>query len=191
MPHRQATGGDLGADFFRQLQQAEEVRDRRAILADGARDVLLLQVKLVGEPPVGEGLFNRVEVLALDVLDERHLQERSFLSRRDVADGDRHAQQAGELRGAPASFAGDDLEPIAHPPHHDGLDDAVGLDRLRELLEPGLVDVPAGLEFIRREAVDVRLDSGGRPWWRQIRNQRAEAFTKCGTFFHGDHVGVS
>ena len=80
------------------------------------------------------------------------------------------------------------LAAIAHPPHHDGLDDAVGLDRLRELLESGLVDVPAGLEFIRREAVDIRLDSGGRPWRRQIRNQRAEAFTECGTFFHGDHV---
>src|SRR6185369_11007651 len=66
--------------------------------------------------------------------------------------------------------------------------DAVALDRLRELLEPGLVDVPAGLEFIRREAVDIRLDRRGRPRWRQIRNQRAEAFTECGTFFHGDHV---
>src|SRR5206468_3943498 len=94
-------------------------------------------------------------------------------------------QQAGELRGAPAPFAGDDLKPIADPPHYDRLDDAIGLDRLRELLEPGLVDVAAWLEFIRREAVDVRLDSGGRPWWRQVRNQCAEAFTECGAFFHG------
>jgi hypothetical protein len=170
------------------FKSRRKIRDRRAILADGARDVLLLQVKFVGEPPVGEGLFNRVEVLALDVLDQGHLQERSFLSRRDITDGDRHAQQAGELGGAPAPFAGDDLEPIAHPPHHDGLDDAVALDRLRQLLEPGLVDVPRGWNsFGVRRSISVSTVAVGRGW-RQIRNQRAEAFTECGTFFHGDHV---
>ena len=97
-------------------------------------------------------------------------QERSFLSRRDVADDDRHAQQAGELGGAPAPFAGDDLESIADPPHDDRLDDAVGLDRLRRAPRAApRRSCRARLEFIRREAVDVRLDSGGRPWWRQHR----------------------
>ena len=97
--------------FSRRRKFATDARS----LPTARRDVLLLQLKLVGEPPVRERLFDRIQVLALDVLDERHLQQRSFLSRRDIANDDRHAQQAGELRGAPAAFAGDDLEPIADP----------------------------------------------------------------------------
>ena len=79
------------------LQQPHEVRDRRAILADRRGDVFLLQVEFVGEAAVGERLFDRVQVLALDVFDQRHLEQRLLLARRDVAHDDRHAQQAGDL----------------------------------------------------------------------------------------------
>ena len=62
---------------------------------------------------VGQRLVNRVEVLALDVLDERHLQKRSLLPCADLANHDRHAHEAGHLSGAPAPLASDDLEALA------------------------------------------------------------------------------
>ena len=158
MAHRQASGRDFVPDFVGQLQQPQEVRDRRAILPHRGRDVFLRQLEFVGEAAVGERLFDRVQVLALDVLDERHLEERLLLPRRDVAHDDRDAEQAGALRGAPAALARDDLEAVADLADDDRLDDAVGLDGLRQLLEPRVVDVPARLEIVRRETIDVGLD---------------------------------
>ena len=69
----------------------------------------LREVELVGEAPVGERLFDRVQVLALDVLDERHLEQPLLVAAGDVPDDDRHLEEAGVLRGAPAALAGDDL----------------------------------------------------------------------------------
>ena len=102
------------------------VRDRRAVLADRRRDLFLRQLEFVGEPAIGERFVDRVQILALDVLDERHLEQRLLLPARDVADDDRHAQEAGPLRGAPAALAGDDLKPVADRADDDRLDDAVG-----------------------------------------------------------------
>ena len=52
-------------------------------------------------------LFHRVEVFALNVLDDHDLQ-RVVVA--DLHRHDRHIVQAGALRRAPAPFAGDDLE---------------------------------------------------------------------------------
>ncbi len=127
-------------------------------LPTAAAIVFLRQLKFVGEPPVGERFFDRIQVLALDVFDQRHLEQRSLLARRDVANDDRDAQQAGELRGAPAALAGDDLKAIADLADDDRLDDAVRLDRLRQLLQPRIVDRAARLKVVRREAIDVDFD---------------------------------
>ena len=115
-------------------------------------------MELVGEAPVGERFFDRVQILALDVFDQRHLEQRLLLAGRHVAHDDRHAQEAGELCGAPAAFAGDDLKSIADLADHDRLDDAVGADRLRELLQARIVDVAARLKVVGLEAIDVGLD---------------------------------
>ena len=65
------------------------------------------------------------------------------------------------LRGAPAAFAGDDLKAIADLADDDRLDDAVGADRLRQLLQPRIVDMVARLEVVRLEAIDVGFDRRG------------------------------
>jgi hypothetical protein len=78
----------------------------------------------------GARLFHRVQVAALDVLDERELQHLLVF---DFADDDGHAGQARELRGAPAALAGDELvEAGAGGADDDGLQQAVLLQRLRE-----------------------------------------------------------
>src|SRR5262249_57545740 len=102
-------------------------------------------MKFLGEPAVGVRLIDRIEVLALDVFDERHLEQRSFLPGDDLADDDRHAQEAGLLRSAPTTLAGDDVKAITASPHHNWLNDAVRLNRSRHIIQPRLVHLSSRL----------------------------------------------
>ena len=72
--HREPLVLDHLADRVRELQQADRVRDRAAILADALGDLVLRQAELVDEPLVRRRLFDRTEVGALKVLDERALE---------------------------------------------------------------------------------------------------------------------
>ena len=127
----QLAGGDIGLHLGRQLGQPHHVGDMAAALADDLGDVVLAAFEFVGERVIALRLFHRVEVFALHVLDDRDLERVAVA---DIDRDDRHFVQAGELRGAPAAFAGDDLEAVLralHRPHHDRLDHAVLLDRSR------------------------------------------------------------
>ena len=59
-------------DFRRQLQQAQQVADRGARTAHGIGGLLVRDAELGDQPLQRARLFQRVEVLALDVLDQRH-----------------------------------------------------------------------------------------------------------------------
>ncbi len=74
---------------------------------------------------LGEGLggFDGVEVLALDVLDQRDFQEPVI---GDVLDDDRDVREAGEFRGAPAALSRDQLESVTDAADDERLDDSVG-----------------------------------------------------------------
>ena len=61
---------------------------------------------LVDQLLVAERFLDRVEVGALDVLDDRELERGAVV---DVAHDDRDLRQPRALRRAPAAFAGDDL----------------------------------------------------------------------------------
>src|SRR5262249_27443929 len=150
----------------------------------GGGDVVLRHLELVGQAAVGERRLDRIQILALDVLDERHLEERPLLSRRHVADDDRHALEAGHLRCTPAPLAGDDLKPIADLADDDWLDDAARFDGAREVVEAAVADLAARLEAVRREAIDVDLD-WRRPDLGRVRNERAEALPEGGAFRGG------
>ena len=54
-----------------QPQQPDIVGNRRAILPDRLRDLFLGQTEIVGEAAVGRGLLDGIEILALNVLDQR------------------------------------------------------------------------------------------------------------------------
>src|SRR5262249_27252323 len=73
------------------------------------------------------------------------------------------------------------------PPDDNRLDDPVGANRLRELLEPRIVDVQARLKVVRREAIDVGFRRGARGRLRQIGDERAETFAEGETLFHSVH----
>jgi hypothetical protein len=80
----------------------------------------------------GKGLIDRIQILTMQILDER---ERKRCEIGGVPHDRRHALQAGHARCVPSSFAGDDLEsPAAELADEQWLNDALGLHRLGKLL---------------------------------------------------------
>ena len=67
-----------------ELEQPEVVGDGGAVLADLLRESVLRQVVLLDEVLVGQGYFDGVEVLALNVLDEGHLHHVFVVGRAHV-----------------------------------------------------------------------------------------------------------
>src|SRR4029078_10234174 len=90
------------------LEQPERVRDRRALTSDLLRDLGLCQAEVLDQGEIGARLLDGVEILALDVLDERHF-EQPILG--DLTDDRRHLEQARALSGPPSAFTGHD--PVA------------------------------------------------------------------------------
>ena len=149
MAHLELAFLDQRPDRLRQVEQAQQVRHGRARAADGFGDLLVGQVEFRDQPAEGERFFQRIQVLALDVLDERH-RDRGFVAH--VADDGRHVGEARDLRGAPAALAGDDLVALrfagrrrAERAHDDRLHDALGLDGVGEFGEGFLAHVLARL----------------------------------------------
>ena len=123
------------------------------------------EIELADQPLHTQRFLERVEVLALDVLDQRHRQR---LVVWHVADGDRHFHQARHLRRAETALAGDDFEAIAvDRPDQDRLDDPLRPDRVGQFgqrlgIHPRARLVAAGLQ-----AVDWKL-RGAPTTWRAV-----------------------
>jgi hypothetical protein len=100
-------------------------------------------VVLVHHLSQGLGLFDRLEVLALEVFDQGDLVR--------VASGE-HARdffESGDLGGAQAAFAGHEVDgAVLAPPDDNGLEHAFVFDGLGELEEAFLVEVSPGLEGV-------------------------------------------
>jgi hypothetical protein len=142
--HFQLLAFQQRADRIRQFEQAQQVRHCRARPANRLGSVLVGQRELVDQSRQRHGLLERVEVFALDVLDQRHRDHRAVV---DVAQHHRHVVEAGLHRRAPAALAGDDLELVARDlARDDRLDHALRLDRFRQLGES--VDVDGGARLV-------------------------------------------
>ena len=109
---------------------------------------LVRHAELVDETLQALRLFQWIQVLALDVLDQRH-RRGGFV--RHVAHQHRHAVQPGQARGAEAALAGDDLVALRlragarERPHEDRLHDALAADAFRQLVQRALVHAGARL----------------------------------------------
>ncbi len=132
-----------------QLQQAQRIGHGGATLADALPDGLMRQAEALAQAAVRLGLFDGVEIGALQILDQGELQH--LLVAVDLAHHDRHLGQAGALRRAPATLAGDDHEALAVRRHDQRLHDALDADRLRELRQAGVVEVGSRLIAVRLE----------------------------------------
>jgi len=134
-----------------ELEEANEVEDRRAILAGAVADLLGGEIQFLAQAVEGDGGFDSVEVLALDILDERDL-EKAIVG--DVPDDYGHAIQASEFGGAPAAFSSDQLIPPAYFPDDDRLNDSVSSNGLGEFGEPLLLKNAPWLQRIGVQSVD-------------------------------------
>ena len=153
-------------------------------------ELFLGQLVFVDQPPVRLRFFDRIQVVALDVLDERDLQQMIVV---DLAHDDGDLEQARALRRAPAALAGDDLEAALDAADEQRLNHAVRANRLRELFEPRFVDVRARLARIGHEQIEIDLrrplgialdDDGLRA--RGLGDERAQAAAERRAFLsHG------
>ena len=155
-------GLDHGEHFGGKLEQAQEVGDRGAVLAGALGHLLLGEAEVAGEALEGAGLLDRVEVLALEILNDGDLHR---LLVGDLADDGGDGGLAGALRGEPAALAGDELEASGVLADGDGLDDSGDLDGIGELVEGDFVEVGAGLVGIAVDQLDGnvrgRISAGG------------------------------
>jgi hypothetical protein len=153
-----------------EVQQAKRVRDGRTRLADAFGDTFLRQPELVDELAIGKRLVDRIEIRALDVLDERHLE---LVPVRELADERGDPLEAREARGTNAALAGDELVPVEGLGDEHGLQDAMFADARRQLLEPGVVHVTTRLVRVGHEP-GKRHVHDGRGTRGPLRDQRGE-----------------
>ena len=90
----------------RQLEEPQQIRDRRARPADGVGCIGVREPEFLDEPVQRARLLDGVQVLALNVLDQRH-RDGGLVG--NVANDGRDRLQARHLRGPPAALAGHDL----------------------------------------------------------------------------------
>src|SRR5882724_6050478 len=107
MADGELTVADEILDGQGQLEQAEGIGDCGAAFADFGGDFFLFKLKLLDELSVALRFLHRIEVLALEVLNEREFQDSSVVG---FANDDRDFGQAEQLGCSPAAFASNELE---------------------------------------------------------------------------------
>jgi len=88
------TGGDTAflkqdLDWLFELEEADSIGDCGAVLAGALGDLFLREMKFVDKALKGVRLLDGVEIFALEIFHQRHLQSHLF---RDVSDDDWDAQ---------------------------------------------------------------------------------------------------
>src|SRR5690606_2752175 len=92
-----------------QAEQAQGIGDSRSILANLLGQRFLRVAVFLDEAIEGFGELDGVEIFPLDVLDQGKLEG---VGGGNVADDDEYLFEAGALRCAPTTLAGDDLEQV-------------------------------------------------------------------------------
>src|SRR5947207_6707106 len=111
-----------------EVEESKGVCDGRAGTPNARGEILLREGELVDQLAIGARRLDRVEILALQVLDQRQLE---LLAIGKLANDRRDPLEAGHPRGTDASLAGDELITVDRLGHEDRLDDAVLLDARR------------------------------------------------------------
>ncbi len=111
-------------------------------------DRVLAVTKLVAKPRISIGFLDRGQVLPLNILDQRDGEGFGLV---EIADDRRNLMQTGALRGAPAAFSSDELEPVAvgGRADEDRLDDTARGNRFGQFLQRILIEATARLHRVR------------------------------------------
>jgi len=150
----------------REFQQSHGIGHGGAAFADAPADLLLGEAEFLGKPGVGGGLFDRIETLALEILDEGQFQD---LLVAGFADDDGCLGQADLERGAQAAFARDQFVLPGDEPDDQRLDDAALADGVNEFAQLLLPELGTGLKRAGDDPVEgdlldtlPLLNDGGR-----------------------------
>ena len=110
MSHGQAASLEILLQYLGQFEQAQRIGNRGAVLANVLCHILLPQVKLGLQTLIGPRLVQRVEIFALQVLQQRQSQHFFITGAPDQGwDG----LQTGHLRCSPTALPGDQFEAAA------------------------------------------------------------------------------
>ena len=165
MTHFDVAGQQHGLYRIGQVQQTQQVGGCAARTADGLCRLLVGVIELVDQTLDGACLFQRVQVLALDVLDQRQGQC-VFVA--DLLDDHRHRGQLGQRGRAETALTRDDLVPaIVEGPDHQRLQQAMLVNRVGQFLQRRFVHsrtrlVAAGLQQVQCNLADPFLCASGR-----------------------------
>ena len=154
MSHAQGAVDDAGFNLIRQLAQSEKIGHRRAAFANPGGCLVLGQIQPVNQVLVCLGFFNRIQIFALDVFDQRHFQQ-FFIA--DPLDDHRHLGQSRPFGGAQAPFTGDELIAGLVPSHQQRLQDALVFDGFGKLLQVIICKNRPRLKPVGSDQVDVAI----------------------------------
>src|SRR5215813_3663207 len=140
--HRELVVFDQLLDLGWKFEQPQGIGDAGSFFPDPASDLLLGYTELLDQTSECVGLLDGVQLLALDVFDQRHLQH-VLVS--DGLDDAWNLLQAGSLRGPPAPLPGNDLEPLTLSSDHQRLNDPARLYGGRQFIHRFVVERGARL----------------------------------------------
>ena len=149
---------DARLDLLGQFEQPEQVRERRAVQAEPAGQ-LLLGPAVARQVLAERGAFSR----ALRSSRWRFSTIASSLTRWSSSSSTRAGISCSwaSMAGAEPALAGDQLEPLADRPDEDRLEHAVLAERVGQRGDLVGVELPAGLERVRVDLVDGQVDQLG------------------------------
>jgi hypothetical protein len=116
--------------------------------------LFLRKVKLIGETLECMRLLDRVEVFALEVFNQGHLESHGV---RHVPNHNWNAGETGLLSSTPATFAGDELVAGSNSADNEWLNDSAGLNRPRKFVERFFAEASSRLIRARIDQVNVNL----------------------------------
>jgi hypothetical protein len=133
-----------------ELEQSQRIRDGRASAADPLRQGLLGEPEVRDELPERECDLDRVEVVALEVLDKGKLE---LLRIGQLANDCRDPLEPSRTRSPDSSLTGYELVSVEDLGHEDRLDHAVFGDARHERAEFRLVERSARLERVGADPI--------------------------------------
>ena len=158
MAHGKAPFGHQKLDFARQPQQANHVRDGGSILACPRCDLLVAEVHFRVQPLQRLRGFHRIQVFALDVLDERNFEDPLV---RIILDDGRNFDQTSQLGRAQTTLAGDQLVAGAFATNQERLDYPMCFYGVSEFFQPRGIEYRARLQRVR---LDVGRSGSTATW---------------------------
>jgi hypothetical protein len=141
-------------DRFLKFEKPKRVSDGGAVLTGAFCNLFLSKVKLIGETLECMRLLDRVEVLALKVFNQGHLESHGV---GHVPNHNRNAGETSFLSSTPATFAGNELVAGSNSADDEWLDDSAGLNRPRKFVERFFAEAGSRLIRARVDQVDVDL----------------------------------